>query len=239
MATLSTEATTALSQLEFYDLPPTSTLHIYWRAVAAARYSRRTQYRIKRLMDLIVAAVLLVLLSPLFAVVALLVRVTSRGPILFRQQRLMKNGHEFTLLKFRTMVDGADGMMDKVFQLNEAHGPLFKARKDPRVTRVGRILRKSFIDELPQLVNVLRGEMSLVGPRPILAREVADLPGRVIFRLSVPQGITGPWQIAGHHKLTFEQQLAAEQSYIVDWSIVRDLAILFQTLALVLLRRGA
>jgi lipopolysaccharide/colanic/teichoic acid biosynthesis glycosyltransferase len=239
VATLATEVPPALAQLEFYDLPESSTLHIYWRALAAARYSRRTQYRIKRVIDLVVSGLLLVLLSPVFLLVAGVVRLTSRGPILFRQQRLMKNGEEFTLLKFRTMVDGADGMLDKVFHLNEANGPLFKAKKDPRVTKVGRVLRKTFVDELPQLINVLRGEMSLVGPRPILAREVGDLPGRVIFRLSVPQGITGPWQIAGHHKLTFDQQLAAEQRYIVHWSLWRDFAILLQTFRLVLLRRGA
>jgi lipopolysaccharide/colanic/teichoic acid biosynthesis glycosyltransferase len=229
----------ALSQLQFYDLPESSTLHIYWRAQAAARYSHRTQYRIKRLIDVVGASALFVVLSPLLLVVAVLIKLTSRGPILFRQQRLMKNGDEFQLLKFRTMVDGADTMMDKVFHLNIANGPLFKARRDPRCTRVGRVLRKTFIDELPQLINVLRGEMSLVGPRPILAREVADLPGRVVFRLSVPQGITGPWQIGGHHKLTFEEQLAAERRYIEHWSLAKDIAILIRTLGVVMHRGGA
>src|SRR5947209_3178059 len=179
-----------------------------------ARYSRHTQYRVKRLLDLVVASFLLVLLSPLMLLIAAVIRLTSRGPILFRQRRLMKDGVEFTLLKFRTMVNGADGMLDQVFHLNNANGPLFKAHKDPRVTRVGRILRGSFLDELPQLINVVRGEMSLVGPRPILTREVADLPGRVVFRFAVPQGVTGPWQTNGHHKLTFDEQLAIERSYI-------------------------
>ncbi|MEO6798289.1 MAG: sugar transferase [Candidatus Dormibacter sp.] len=238
-STLTTEAPAALTQLEFYDLPPTSTLHVYWRAVAAARYHRRTQYKVKRLFDIAASLLLLALLSPLLLVVAILIRSTSRGPILFRQQRLMKNGNEFTLLKFRTMVNGADGMLDKVFHLNVASGPLFKARKDPRCTPVGRLLRKTFIDELPQLINVLRGEMSLVGPRPILAREVADLPGRVVFRLSVPQGITGPWQIGGHHKLTFEEQLVAERRYIEDWSLRKDIEILIRTVALVVGTTGA
>jgi lipopolysaccharide/colanic/teichoic acid biosynthesis glycosyltransferase len=224
--------------LEFYDLPESSTLHLYWRALAAARYSRHTQYRLKRLLDLLAAGGLLVLLSPLMLLIALVVKLTSRGPVLFRQQRLMQDGVEFTLLKFRTMVDGADAMLDKVFILNEAKGPLFKLRKDPRVTRVGRFLRKSFLDELPQLINVVRGEMSLVGPRPILAREVSDLPGRVVFRFAVPQGITGPWQTHGHHKLTFDEQLAIERAYIQGWSLLKDLAILAQTVQLVLLRRG-
>jgi len=177
-------------------------------------------------------------LSPLMLLIALVVKLTSRGPVLFRQQRLMQDGVEFTLLKFRTMVDGADAMLDKVFVLNEAKGPLFKVRRDPRVTRVGRFLRKSFLDELPQLINVVRGEMSLVGPRPILAREVSDLPGRVVFRFAVPQGITGPWQTHGHHKLTFDEQLAIERSYIQGWSLLKDLVIVVQTLRLVLLRRG-
>ncbi|HEV3166315.1 MAG TPA: sugar transferase, partial [Isosphaeraceae bacterium] len=150
----------------------------------------------------------------------------------------MQEGVEFTLLKFRTMVDGADAMLDKVFVLNEADGPLFKARRDPRLTRVGRFLRKGFLDELPQLINVVRGEMSLVGPRPILTREISALAGRVAFRFAVPQGITGPWQTHGHHRLSFEEQLAIERSYIQCWSLRKDLGILLETLHLVLLRRG-
>ena len=185
------------------------------------------------------AGLLLLVLSPLMLLIALAIKVTSRGPILFRQQRLMRDGVEFTLVKFRTMVDGADGMLDKVFYLNEAKGPLFKVRKDPRVTRLGRVLRRTFLDELPQLINVVRGEMSLVGPRPVLAREVSDLPGRVVFRFAVPQGVTGPWQTHGHHKLTFDEQLAIERTYIERWSLHGDLLILIQTVGLVLFRRGA
>jgi len=189
-------------------------------------------------MDIVVASVLLLLLSPLMLLIAIAVRLSSRGPILFRQQRLMKDGVEFTLLKFRTMIDGADAMMDKVFVLNEAKGPLFKVRKDPRITKVGRSLRKSFLDELPQLINVVRGEMSLVGPRPILAREVSDLPGRVVFRFAVPQGITGPWQTQGRHRLSFDEQLKMECSYIENWSLSQDVRILVRTTGVVLFRRG-
>jgi lipopolysaccharide/colanic/teichoic acid biosynthesis glycosyltransferase len=228
-----------LAQLDFYDLPESSTLHLYWRALAAARYSRHWQYRLKRLTDIMAASLLLVLLSPMLLLIAIAVKLTSRGPILFRQQRLMKDGGEFTLLKFRTMVDGADAMMDKVFILNEAKGPLFKVRKDPRVTKVGRFLRKSFLDELPQLINVLRGEMSLVGPRPVLAREVQDLPGRVVFRFAVPQGMTGPWQTQGHHRLTFEEQLEIERLYVESWSLLKDLAIIAKTAALIFRLSGA
>lgn len=189
-------------------------------------------------MDVVVAGLLLLLLSPLMLLIAIAVRLTSKGPILFRQQRLMKDGIEFTLLKFRTMMDGADAMLDKVFMLNEAQAPLFKARKDPRTTMVGRFLRKSFLDEFPQLVNVLRGEMSLVGPRPILAREVQDLPGRVVFRFAVPQGITGPWQTRGRHRLSFEEQLLMERRYMENWSLLGDLRIIVGTFLVVLRRSG-
>lgn len=231
---LASEVPSALFQVEFFDLPDSSTLDVYWRAVGAALIHKRTQYRLKRVFDVVAATVLLVAMSPLMLVVAALIKLTSPGPVLFRQQRLMKDGIEFTLFKFRTMVDGADAMLDKVFHLNEANGPLFKARQDPRITKFGRFLRSTFLDELPQLVNVLRGEMSLVGPRPILAREVSDLPGRVVFRFAVPQGVTGPWQTHGHHKLTFDQQLAIERGYIEQWSISKDILILVQTIRLVI-----
>lgn len=190
------------------------------------------------MLDIVVSSCLLILLSPLLVAIAIAVKSTSRGPILFRQRRLMQEGAEFTLLKFRTMVDGADAMLDKVFVLNEANGPLFKARKDPRLTRVGHFLRKGFLDELPQLINVVRGEMSLVGPRPLLTREISSIAARVAFRFAVPQGITGPWQTHGHHRLSFEEQLAVERSYIQSWSLRKDLGILLKTVHLVLLRRG-
>lgn len=202
-------------------------------------FRKRFQYRLKRAFDLLMALVLLALLSAIFMLIAALVKLTSRGPVFYRQQRLMKDGREFRLLKFRTMVDGAEGMLDKVFHLNEASGPLFKVRRDPRVTKVGRFLRASFLDELPQLLNVVRGEMSMVGPRPCLAREISDIERSVIFRFAVPQGVTGPWQTHGHHKLTFEEQLKVERDYIENWSLRRDFQILLQTLPLVLGKRGA
>ena len=202
-------------------------------------FRKRFQYRTKRALDLIIAWVLLAVLSPLLLLIAALVKLTSRGPVFYRQQRLMKDGLEFRLFKFRTMVDGAEGMLDKVFHLNEANGPLFKVRRDPRVTKVGRFLRATFLDELPQLLNVVRGEMSLVGPRPCLAREISDIETSVIFRFAVPQGVTGPWQTHGHHKLTFEEQLKVEREYIENWSLKRDFQILLHTLPLVLGKRGA
>lgn len=220
-------------------MPESSTLDLYWRAIGAAMFRKRFQYRTKRALDLIIAWVLLAVLSPLLLLIAALVKLTSRGPVFYRQQRLMKDGLEFRLFKFRTMVDGAEGMLDKVFHLNEANGPLFKVRRDPRVTKVGRFLRATFLDELPQLLNVVRGEMSLVGPRPCLAREISDIETSVIFRFAVPQGVTGPWQTHGHHKLTFEEQLKVEREYIENWSLKRDFQILLHTLPLVLGKRGA
>lgn len=227
-----------LVDLQFYDLPDSSTLHLYWRASVARSVAKRGQYRVKRAVDLLLAAMLLISASPLMLLAAALIRLTSRGPVFYRQQRLGRDGQEFTLLKFRTMVDGADAMLDKVFHLNEANGPIFKSRRDPRITRIGRLLRATFIDELPQLMNVLQGDMSLVGPRPILAQEIAALPGRVAFRFAVPQGITGPWQTNGHHKLSFDQQLEVERQYIVNWTVWIDLQILLKTVPLVARWRG-
>ena len=142
------------------------------------------------------------------------------------------------MLKFRTMVHGADGLLDDVFHLNQAKGPLFKSRADPRVTRVGRLLRATFLDELPQLVNILMGHMSFVGPRPCLVREADLMPDQAAARLSVPQGLTGPWQVNGHHALSFEEQMAVELEYIRGWWIGRDLGILARTIPLVVSRTG-
>jgi lipopolysaccharide/colanic/teichoic acid biosynthesis glycosyltransferase len=228
-----------LPVVRVYDLPVTSTLDVYWRAVAAATVQKHTQYRLKRIFDIVTAGVLLALLSPVFLVVALLIKLTGRGPVYYKQQRLMKDWQEFTMLKFRTMVNGADGMLDQVLALNEADGPLFKCRKDPRITFVGRILRATFIDELPQLINVLRGEMSLVGPRPCLLKEASQMEQEMYFRFAVPQGITGPWQTNGYHSLPFMDQLQVERDYVQTWSLGKDLLVLLRTIPIVLLRLGA
>src|SRR5438094_1319499 len=159
--------------------------------------------------------------------IAAAIKLTSRGPVFYTQQRLKQNGIEFTLFKFRTMVADADARLDQVFHLNQASGPLFKLRNDPRTTRVGRFLRSTFIDELPQLINVVRGDMSLVGPRPILAREADQMEKEFLFRFAVPQGITGPWQVNGHYAVTITDQLRAERDYVGAWSLSKDLAILW------------
>jgi lipopolysaccharide/colanic/teichoic acid biosynthesis glycosyltransferase len=198
----------------------------------------RLGWSVKRLIDIVLASVALVLLSPVILAVAIAIKVSSPGPILYRQQRLMRRCKVFTMYKFRTMVNGADALVDDVFHLNEASGPLFKSRNDPRVTRVGRVLRRNFLDELPQLVNVLKGEMSLVGPRPCLLSELAEQPDVLAFRFMVPQGITGPWQTNGHHGITFEAQLREEREYVANWSLAADLTILALTIPLVLRRTG-
>jgi lipopolysaccharide/colanic/teichoic acid biosynthesis glycosyltransferase len=136
------------------------------------------------------------------------------------------------------MVDGADGRVDQVFHLNHANGPFFKAKDDPRLTRAGGLLRRAFLDELPQLFNVIKGDMSLVGPRPCLPSELTVLNGALAFRFSVPQGITGPWQVNGYHGLTLLEQLRVEREYIESWTIRRDIIILLQTVPLVLRRKG-
>jgi lipopolysaccharide/colanic/teichoic acid biosynthesis glycosyltransferase len=208
------------------------------RAITAARFQKRIQYKVKRLFDLVVASLLLVALFPLLLLIAIAIKLTSRGPVFYRQLRLKQNGIEFTLYKFRTMVADADARLDQVFHLNEASGPLFKLRKDPRTTRVGRLLRSTFFDELAQLINVVRGDMSLVGPRPILAREADQMEKQFLFRFAVPQGITGPWQVNGHYAVTIDDQLRAERDYVAAWSLGRDVAILIRTIPLVLRKAG-
>jgi lipopolysaccharide/colanic/teichoic acid biosynthesis glycosyltransferase len=199
---------------------------------------RRAAYHAKRVFDLVVASLLVILLSPVFLVITAGVKLSSPGPIFYRQWRLRQGRSQFVLLKFRTMVDGADGMLDEVFHLNHANKFLFKAEHDPRITPFGRLLRSTFLDELPQLINVLRGEMSLVGPRPCLPEEAAPVRDLVDFRFAVPQGLTGPWQINGHHALTFEEQLQIERQYIETWSLTKDVEIIVKTIPRVLRRTG-
>jgi lipopolysaccharide/colanic/teichoic acid biosynthesis glycosyltransferase len=199
---------------------------------------RRVQYAVKRVLDIVLASVGLVLLSPILLGIVVAVKLSSPGAIFFAQERLGMRGRRFMLYKFRTMTSGAAQRVDEVFHLNHANGPLFKAKDDPRVTRIGKMLRRSFMDELPQLVNVLRGDMSLVGPRPCLPSEAAQMGEHVSFRFAVPQGLTGPWQANGHHALTFDEQMRVEREYVQSWSLVKDAAILLRTIPLVLRRAG-
>ena len=193
----------------------------------------------KRAVDFVGAAVGLLVALPLCIGVALAIKFSSGSPVLFRQVRVGKQGRTFTLLKFRTMVPGAEGMLVDLRDRNEADGPLFKMREDPRVTSVGRWLRKWSLDELPQLVNVLRGEMSLVGPRPPLPQEVGRYEDWHQGRLEVAPGLTGVWQVEGRVELAFDESVRRDIFYIENWSLSYDLFILAKTVPALLSRRGA
>jgi lipopolysaccharide/colanic/teichoic acid biosynthesis glycosyltransferase len=167
------------------------------------------------------------------------IKATSKGPVVFRQERIGLRGRPFTLLKFRTMVAGADLLLDGLREQNEADGPLFKLRQDPRVTRVGAVLRRYSIDELPQLWNVLRGQMSLVGPRPPLPHEAASYGSDMRRRLRVRPGMTGLWQVSGRSDLSWDETVRLDLFYVDNWSMVQDLNILVRTVSAVLGSRGA
>lgn len=195
----------------------------------------------KRLLDVIGASIGLAVLSPIIAVCAVFVKLTTPGPVLFRQLRVGLGGQTFEMLKLRTMVRDADAKAVSLMQANVYSDPqLFKMADDPRVTRIGRFLRRSSLDELPQLWNVLRGEMSLVGPRPPLPREVARYEVRHYVRFEVAPGITGPWQVGGRNAITsFDEVIQLEQEYISGWTVWRDLVLLLRTVPAVLSMRGA
>ncbi|MFI5806113.1 sugar transferase [Streptomyces sp. NPDC051561] len=194
---------------------------------------------IKEVADRLGAAFLLLLFAPLMVVVALLVLVDSRGGVVYRQRRVGKSGREFTIFKFRTMVSGAHGARAGLAALDEGAGLLFKVRRDPRVTRVGAVLRRYSIDELPQLFNVLTGSMSLVGPRPPLPEESAAYGPDIRRRLLVKPGLTGLWQISGRSDLPWEEAVRLDLRYVEDWSLALDTVILWKTLRAVLHGQGA
>ena len=199
------------------------------------------QLVVKRMLDVTGAAFGMLLLSPVIVVCALLVKLTSKGPVIFRQVRVGLGGEEFEMFKLRTMVRGADERAAELASANVYADPqLFKLARDPRITKVGRFLRRSSLDELPQLWNVLRGEMSLVGPRPPLPREVARYKVRHFVRFEVAPGITGPWQVSGRNQITsFDTIIQLEQAYINGWTVWRDLVLLLRTIPAVLSMRGA
>ncbi|ALO96816.1 sugar transferase [Streptomyces olivaceoviridis] len=194
---------------------------------------------VKGVVDRMGAALLLLLLAPLMVFVGLLVVADSRGGAFYRQRRVGKDGHEFTMYKFRTMVVGADGARAQLAHRNEGAGPLFKLRRDPRVTRVGTVLRRYSLDELPQLLNVLTGSMSLVGPRPPLPEECAAYDPDIRRRLLVKPGLTGLWQISGRSDLSWEEAVRLDLRYVEDWSLALDTVILWKTLRAVLYGQGA
>jgi len=194
---------------------------------------------IKRVFDVVAASFALLVCAPLFPLIALAIKLDSRGPLLFVQTRAGLRGVPFRVYKFRTMRDGADQMLEELVQLDELPEPVFKFKRDPRVTRVGRVLRRLSLDELPQLVNVLKGEMSIVGPRPEQVELVRRYRPEHRFRLAVKPGITGSMQVFGRGALTFPERLAVELDYVENLSLSRDLRILLQTLPAIVRGTGA
>jgi exopolysaccharide biosynthesis polyprenyl glycosylphosphotransferase len=193
----------------------------------------------KRLFDIVASAGALVLLTPLLVAVAVTIRLTSRGPILFRQPRVGQHGHLFNMLKFRSMVANAERLKAKLMAQNELTGPVFKMVHDPRITTVGRFIRKFSIDELPQLINVLRGEMSIVGPRPPVPAEVAKYEAWQRRRLSVRSGLTCVWQVSGRNEISFDEWMYLDMQYIDHWSLAQDFELILKTVPVVLSGRGA
>jgi len=196
-------------------------------------------WAVKRTFDIGVSLFVGVLLLPLWLLVALAVRLESRGPVFFRDRRIGVGEREFGMLKFRTMVAGADTLQAGLEAENEAGGALFKIRDDPRVTRFGRVLRRLSLDEIPQIVNVLQGEMSLVGPRPLPLRDYALLEENHKARYAVLPGMTGLWQISGRSGLTYDDLVRLDLTYLENWSIWLDITIIAKTIPAVLTRRGA
>jgi exopolysaccharide biosynthesis polyprenyl glycosylphosphotransferase len=184
---------------------------------------------VKTAMDRVGAAILLVLLAPLFALVAVLIRRDHKGSVFFRQERIGKSGRSFPMLKFRTMLVGAEAMLPSLLDRSDGRGPMFKLRDDPRITRIGAKLRRYSLDELPQLINVLRGQMSLVGPRPPLPCEVETYAHDVRRRLLVKPGMTGLWQINGRSDLSWDESVRFDLYYVENWSVISDLIILWRT----------
>lgn len=205
-----------------------------------SRYPDRTfELLLKRSFDVAVAVVLLVLLAPIFALIVVSLLIDSSGPVFFLQERFGYHNRRFRLMKFRTMVPSAEALKGSLMSYNEMDGPVFKMRDDPRVTRVGRVLRRLSLDELPQLVNVIKGEMSLVGPRPSVPEEVEAYSWRQRRRLSVRPGITGLWQVGGRNEVSFDEWIELDLQYIDQWSLAMDFYILLRTVSAVVGGRGA
>lgn len=194
---------------------------------------------LKRAIDLILGFLLFLIFLPVMAIISIAIKIDSKGPVLFKQIRLGLNGRKFLIYKFRTMYEGAEKIKDKFSHLNIMNGPVFKAPEDPRITRVGKFLRKFSLDELPQLYNVIKGEMSLVGPRPLIPEEIEKFQRWQKRRLSMKPGLTCLWQISGRSKLDFETWMKLDLEYIDNWSLKKDLIILLKTIPAVLTGKGA
>jgi exopolysaccharide biosynthesis polyprenyl glycosylphosphotransferase len=220
------------SAVEFDDVHGVAVLGV--RAFSLSRSS----HLVKRLFDLAGASLALILLSPLFALVAVLVRLSSPGPVFFRQERVGRGGRTIELLKFRSMVADAEERKAELIEHNQAADGFFKIADDPRITRVGRVLRRTNLDELPQLLNVMRGEMSLVGPRPLIPQEDRRVVGWHRRRLELTPGITGHWQVLGSSRVPLDEMVAIDYLYVANWSLWNDLKLLLRTIPHVLTGRG-
>jgi len=197
----------------------------------------KKDHYLKKVFDRVFSFACLILLFPVFIIIAVLIKIDSKGPVFFRQKRCGKNGKEFYMYKFRTMLNDAEALK-KILQ-NEMEGPVFKIRNDPRVTRIGKILRRSSLDEIPQFINVLKGEMSLVGPRPLAKEEMIGNNNWKNIRLTIQPGITGLWQIAGRSSGKFTDWVKYDMEYVQNRSLWLDMKILFCTVIAILSKKGA
>lgn len=185
---------------------------------------------IKRLIDIVFSFIGVIVLSPLFIIIAIIIKFTSKGPVFFSQKRVGRDGKEFKMYKFRSMVVNAEELKEKLAAQNEMSGPMFKMKDDPRVTKVGKFIRKTSIDELPQLFNVLKGDMSLVGPRPSLPKEVAQFEDWMHKRLEVKPGLTCYWQVSGRNNIDFEDWMKLDIKYVDERSTWIDIKLIFKTM---------
>ena len=194
---------------------------------------------VKRVFDLIFGSLLLLVASPILVATAIAIKIDSRGPVFFRQERMGRRGAPFRILKFRSMTAGAEKLRHELDDQNEYSGPMFKIRADPRITRTGSFIRRWSIDELPQLFNVMTGDMSLVGPRPLWVEEARQCRGWTRKRLEITPGITGLWQVLGRSSIPFDEMVKLDYVYVTGWSLSWDIQLLLETVPAVLAKRGA
>lgn len=201
---------------------------------------RRVPYRtVKRLLDIVVSAGALIVLMPVMLAIAMMIKIESPGPIIFKQIRIGRRGRPFIFYKFRSMRVNAQELRQLIEHMNEQAGPIFKIRRDPRVTKVGQFIRKFSLDELPQLINVLKGDMSVVGPRPMTPVDLNQCDPQYYWRLAVPPGCTGLWQVSGRSNLTFDEWMRLDMYYVDNMSLWMDVKILLMTVPAVLRGEGA
>lgn len=220
-----------------YEVPK---LSFQTQGGVASRKKAHSAYPLwKRFFDIVLSSIALVVLLPLLLLTALCVKLEDGGPVFYTQYRVGKGGKSFKLYKFRSMCVDADKKLEELKELDESDGPVFKISKDPRVTKVGRVIRRASIDELPQLINIIQGNMSIVGPRPPLAREVEQYTPEEMYRLFVKPGLTCYWQCSGRSSLSFDQWMELDRKYIRERSLVVDFRIILKTVPAVLTGRGA